>query len=310
MDYYERMRIVSIYRHCAGCLAHDHTWRICKSEGRCKKCGDMHHTLLHKPGPRSSGIVVKSVVKRLGPRSSNPPDGPSSSNTISKSGPRSSEPSTNGPRSSTTKRRCILDDGKKFSLSPKEQSLSRDVVTYTSDGKIKNRSQHRRGEDLIPSYSIQELVMLRPTAVVKIICGDRYIQERAVIDPASEKTIIAESLVRKMGQKVMRIGNQQKCLLQLRGCYGISNTVETYAEVRHRFDILTPKKSVDIRIVDEYPGLQLADPLFYESGHVHLSLGGDIYAKIIRNGISGGAFGKPLAQFTIFGYIISGTCSP
>ena len=85
VDYQERMLLLSIYKYCAGCLSHDHTWRICESTGRCKRCGDMHHTLLHKPGsiPRSSAQNDVAVVKRLkrGPRSSTRPKskGPSSS---------------------------------------------------------------------------------------------------------------------------------------------------------------------------------------------------------------------------------------
>ena len=67
--------------------------------------------------------------------------------------------------------------------------------------------------------------------------------------------------------------------------------------------------SVDGRILDEFPGLQLADPQFYVAAPVNLVLGADVYSKIIRNGVAGGTFGKPLAQFTIFGYIISGSCA-
>ena len=90
----------------------------------------------------------------------------------------------------------------------------------------------------------------------------------------------------------------------------MSSTVETYAEVRRRYSVLTPQKSVDARIVDEFPGLQLADPQFHVAATVHITLGADLYPRIIRNGIMGGSFGKPLAQFTIFGYIISGSCTP
>ncbi|XP_075151474.1 uncharacterized protein LOC142225573 [Haematobia irritans] len=329
MDYMERMRIVSIYRHCAGCLAHDHTWRTCKSEGRCKKCGDMHHTMLHKPGPRSSGGKVRSVIKRLGPRSSKPKSehGPSSSNSSSEKGPSSSNDSREkGPRSS-----CSSSSGKPMSSSSsmrnrqtaalvikndsgtekshRSQNASQDMVPYRSRYETKNRVRDQQIEEPSPMYTIKETVMLRPTAVVKIVRGDRYIYERAIIDPGADTTIIDESLVRRMGQKAIRVGNEYKCYLQLRGRYGMSNTVETYARVRQKYSILTPKKSVDIRIVDEYPGLQLADPLFYLAGNVHLSLGGDLYSKIIRNGVSGGTFGKPIAQFTIFGFIISGACS-
>uniref|UniRef100_A0A1I8NKX9 Uncharacterized protein n=1 Tax=Musca domestica TaxID=7370 RepID=A0A1I8NKX9_MUSDO len=64
----------------------------------------------------------------------------------------------------------------------------------------------------------------------------------------------------------------------------MSTTVETYAEVRRDHKVMTPKRSVDVRITEDFPGLQLADEQFYTSGPVFITLGGDLYSKIIRNG--------------------------
>ncbi|XP_075162761.1 uncharacterized protein LOC142235393 [Haematobia irritans] len=252
MSYSERMRIVSIYRHCAGCLAHDHTWRTCKSEGRCKKCGDMHHTLLHKPGPSSSARVVKSVVKRLGPRSSQPKtgSGPRSSISPSTSGPRSSNlSSVAGPSSSTEGNKIAKGsalNSRKRTRSPdrsrRNKHASQQVIPYKSRNVVKGGFQERRWGPST-TYTIQETIMIRPTAMVKIVSGNRCVNERVLIDPGSE------------------------CALRLHGCYGIGSPVEMYAEVRKKFAVLTPRQSVDMNIVDEYPGLQLADPTFYSSGY-------------------------------------------
>lgn len=77
----------------------------------------------------------------------------------------------------------------------------------------------------------------------------------------------------------------------------MSTIVETYAEVRRNYVVVTPKKSIDVRIIEEFPGLQLADEHFHTSAPVHLKLGGDLYSKIIRNGVSGGA--SPIYYFWI-----------
>ena len=86
------------------------------------------------------------------------------------------------------------------------------------------------------------------------------------------------------------------------------NTVETYAEVRKQLDGLIPSKSVDIRIAEEFSGLQLADPTFFISALVGIKLFCDVY-KIKRNSVFGSEKGKPMAQFSIFGHLFSGFCS-
>lgn len=88
-DYKERMRLVVFYKYCAGCLSHDHTWRTCRSTGKCKRCSDMHHTLLHKPSSRhrwsgqnriEHSKRVQRDARAKGPSSSrNSAKGPSSS---------------------------------------------------------------------------------------------------------------------------------------------------------------------------------------------------------------------------------------
>ncbi|XP_065356164.1 uncharacterized protein LOC135950556 [Calliphora vicina] len=162
----------------------------------------------------------------------------------------------------------------------------------------------------LPVYQINEMVMLRPTAVIQMVSGDRYVTERVLIDPGAECSIISEEVVRRLGTKTVRVGSKERCLITFRGNHGISATVETHAEVQRKHLVMVPRKTVDGRIVEEFPGLQLADPQFYVAAEVQITLGADVYPRIIRNGVVGGSFGKPLAQFSIFGYIISGSCAP
>lgn len=308
MDYAERMKIISIYQHCAGCLGHDHTWRTCTSTGKCHKCGDMHHTLLHKPGPRSSREIARKRKARQHPSTSESIS-ENESHSSYRHRPRSSKAlSQQGPSSS----KSALKKGPSSSRNSHSESkrLLNEVVPYRGRNAQPYNRRKNQSSEVIPTYTLQETVLLKPTAMVKIVCGDRYIHERALIDPTNEISIISESLARRMSQKIVKIGKKARCLLRLRGNHGMSTTVETYAEVRRDHKVMTPKRSVDVRITEDFPGLQLADEQFYTSGPVFITLGGDLYSKIIRNGVSGGTFGKPLAQFTIFGYIISGLCTP
>lgn len=298
VDYQERMQLVTIYKYCAGCLSHDHTWRTCESTGTCKRCGDSHHTLLHKSGKRPRSSAQKSV-KRL--------QGPSSSNRPQRGGPSSSRDAARGPRSS---------DGHGSERPSSSQALvlshSRNRKTPAQKKPAQSKSVTRRIRNTVslPTYSITESILLRPTAIIRIVSNERYVSERALIDPGSECSVISLEMVRRLGARTVRVGNKERCFLKIGGGHGISTTVETYAEVRPKYRVVTPAKSLDSRIMDEFPGLQLADPQFHVAAPVNILLGGDVYSRIIRNGVSGGSFGKPLAQFTIFGYIISGSCTP
>ncbi|XP_065358592.1 uncharacterized protein LOC135952520 [Calliphora vicina] len=294
-DYKERMRLVSFYKYCAGCLSHDHTWRTCESTGKCKHCGDMHNTLLHKPNsrPRPSGQNDGKRVKRL--RQESKAKGPSSSR-ISAKGPSSSRVTSNRPSSSKG-------NGKE------RPSTSRALVPATSRRVPNDSNEEPSTSRNLPSYQINGNIILKPTAIIKIITKNRYILERALIDPTAECSVISHEVVRRLDAKTIRIGKSERCLKKIRGNYGINTTIETYAQVLHNYSTVTPKESIQENIRDEFPGLQLADPQFHVSAKAHITLGGDVFPRIIRNGVAGGSFGKPLAQFSIFGYIISGLCS-
>lgn len=301
VDYSERMQLVSIYKYCAGCLSHDHTWRTCESTGKCKRCGDLHHTLLHKPGSRlrSSSQKKSKDNKKIKIKRCN------------RGQSLSTRPKGRGPNlSQSSPGDTVLSSD----MGCERPVLSRAVVP-SQLGNFNRRAQSRkdshRTHDIValPNYHINQAIFLKPTAVVKMVSKDRYIFERALIDASAECSIVTEEVVRRLGARTVRVGRSERCLLTIRGNHGSSETVETYAEVRRRYNLVTPSKSVDGRILDEFPGLQLADPQFYVAAPVNLVLGADVYSKIIRNGVAGGTFGKPLAQFTIFGYIISGSCA-
>ncbi|KYQ60106.1 hypothetical protein ALC60_00846 [Trachymyrmex zeteki] len=57
-------------------------------------------------------------------------------------------------------------------------------------------------------------------------------------------------------------------------------------------------------------GLQLADSEFYRPGSIDLVLGADVYGAIILEGLIKGSLKSPIAQRTVFGWIISGPMGP
>ncbi|XP_046803800.1 uncharacterized protein LOC111689753 [Lucilia cuprina] len=281
VDYEERMRLVSIYRYCAGCLAHDHTWRTCESTSRCERCGDMHHTLLHKPNIRNISANKRTRHQRR----------------FNKDG---RENSSRGRR---------LDGGHESERPNTSQAL---VLSKTQDRNARRRRNKKfnaikRSTVARTVYvpNIHDSILLKPTVVLNIEAKGRFISVRAILDANSDISIISEEVANRISARRIHVDNKEKCLIKINGNHGSSSTIEIYSEIKRSFKMILPPRSVDDRILEEFPGLQLADPNFNISTPVNVLLGGDVYSRVIRNGIYGGSFGKPLAQFTIFGYIIS-----
>lgn len=316
----ERLHLVVLCKHCSGCLGHDHNWRTCESKGKCKHCGDAHHSLLcdraeekrlaNRGGPRPS----QDTVSRR-PRSSQEhrQSGPSSSRSKPKGGPRSSQNLRSaahstalvkrGPRpsqSSPQRRCCALVRGKDVSRSK--------AVVVRSEEMIGRRGSSPRPME-IELLPVGDSILLRPTAVIKVIGSDRYHYVRALMDPNLSYSIVSEDAVRRLGLETFRVGDIKKCVLHLKGRYGNATTIRTLPVVKRSHVVITPARSLDKRVLDDFPGYQLSDSHFYESGPVEVTLGGDVYYSCMRKGMTGGIGGRPVATFSIFGYLISGVCS-
>ena len=60
-------------------------------------------------------------------------------------------------------------------------------------------------------------------------------------------------------------------------------------------------------IPGHFTGIVLADPDFGKARHVELIFGGDVYQRIILDDVLRSP-GLPIAQKSIFGYVLSGAC--
>lgn len=182
----------------------------------------MHHTLLHK-GRRPSTSARKNP-KRLS-------SGPRSSRRRDSEGPSSSGNSTRGPRSP-----CVRGDDE-------IPSTSQAVVLSTS----KNRySRHREkpqrlsvAQQIVDENTmsltvlqIRDTILLKPTAIIRVEAGGRYVNERVLIDPSATCSVISNELVHRISGRRVLFGKKERCFLKLCGQYGSSASVETYAEIR------------------------------------------------------------------------------
>lgn len=330
----DRLRVVSLYKHCSGCLSHDHTWRTCESQGKCRQCGDSHHTLLceQEPlrnrvassvrGPRSSrndrqrGPRSSQATSNRRPRSSQDSHKrrPRSSQGADSRRPRSSRDQGQGGRPSTAVVRRDAGTSQNARLSRRQpRSPVRQANNMALVPRRESRVQHREVATMPMEIDIflpvGDSILLKPTAVVKVVGEERYFYKRALLDPNSSFSIISEDLVHELKLKMFRVGDIMMCELFLKGRYGDQSRLKVRPVVKRSHRVITPTRSLDPRIKEEFPGYQLSDTHFYESGPVELTLGGEVYWSAVRKGMQGGTVGRPVATFSIFGYIISGVCS-
>jgi len=71
--------------------------------------------------------------------------------------------------------------------------------------------------------------------------------------------------------------------------------------------MVSPEFTVDARHTTPFENMVLADHEFYRPRAVSMILGADVYSQIIRPGLFAPVHGMPIAQNTMFGWVISGT---
>lgn len=141
---------------------------------------------------------------------------------------------------------------------------------------------------------------------------------RALIDQGSEISLMSESLAQRLrllrtnsAMSVAGIGGappgttRGKMLLNLSfRVTGEVLSVEAYILQR-----LSSYQGPIIRSNPSWPhlrGLPLADPQYSSRDSIELLLGADVYAAILLDGLRKGCGDEPIAQKTVFGWILSG----
>ncbi|XP_070527728.1 uncharacterized protein [Cardiocondyla obscurior] len=165
--------------------------------------------------------------------------------------------------------------------------------------------------------------ILLATARVKIsVRSGRSVSVRALLDQGSEATFILESIAQLLRAKKQRspinisaVGGVQ--IGQVRHAINISVSplhseaplISTTALVLNSLTQYAPRHVISLRSMSHISDLSWADPDPTSSDPIHLILGANLYGELILDGVKRGAVGQPLAQRTIFGWILSGPLS-
>nr|XP_012145736.1 PREDICTED: uncharacterized protein LOC105663123 [Megachile rotundata] len=141
---------------------------------------------------------------------------------------------------------------------------------------------------------------------------------RALIDPGSEASLAAESLVQRLRLPrspscvtIFGVGGQQSGVARGRVSLSITArsggfTLNVSALVLPRLTGYNGAVKTDRCTWSHVQGLKLADPDYLAADPVELLLGADVYAHILRSGLRRGRDQEPVAQFTSLGWILLG----
>ncbi|KAH8272645.1 hypothetical protein KR044_008483, partial [Drosophila immigrans] len=82
---------------------------------------------------------------------------------------------------------------------------------------------------------------------------------------------------------------------------------EVLFQIKDELRFSTPIRAVDSSVREHYADIRLADESFDRRSVISLVLGADANAHIMKEGITNHR-GLPVAQSTIFGWTLSGSC--
>lgn len=162
--------------------------------------------------------------------------------------------------------------------------------------------------------------ILLTTAIINAQSTNGIIHQlRALIDSGSQSSFITENAVQKLNLK--KTANRVQVYGLGRVDAGISPgivrltigsihdplfAIQMDALVMPKLTNLMPSENIDISYWKHLTGIQLADPKFFEPGNIDIIIGANLYASIILQGVKVGVRGTPLAQETVFGWILTG----
>ncbi|XP_073820625.1 uncharacterized protein [Musca autumnalis] len=214
------------------------------------------------------------------------------------------------------KHHTLLHDGPKTT---RTQTESRPANKHRQTKKSKVRPQHK--SDSRPSEMVSQstssnavalgslplvgVVSLSPSVVVRLSTPTESILVRAIIDQCARQSQVCTSLVRDLRLPCSQIDGIAYSRFTITSTYDPAQSVTVTARVNDLAHVSTPAEAIPEKVKESYIGLPLADPHFYIVGRVVLVLGPELYTKVMTSRIQ--VFpGLPMAQYSIFGWVLSG----
>lgn len=173
---------------------------------------------------------------------------------------------------------------------------------------------------MLPGRQTRSVPVLLATAIVSVQSKVGIVHHlRALIDNGSQSSFITERAVQLLNLKKIPSKTQVYGLGRCDAGTSVSHTkfiigslrdplfaLQMEALVMPKLSSLIPSENIDVRAWKHLTGIELEDPEFFEPRSIDILIGANIYSSIILDGTKIGDRGTPLAQQTVFGWILTG----
>ncbi|XP_071652355.1 uncharacterized protein [Temnothorax longispinosus] len=189
------------------------------------------------------------------------------------------------------------------------------VSSDTSDSKSEVNSLFAAAKNRSPILLATAWITVRSSS-------GRTAVVRALLDQGSEMTFISENLAQTLRVKRIRMPisisavgginagtfqNATRIFISPRA--SLVPSLSTTALILPSVTSYIPKRNADISSISYLSDLPLADTDPTSRDPISLIIGADLYNEIILDGVRKGGIGQPIAQNSIFGWVISGPVS-
>lgn len=280
----ERRETIKEKGFCFNCLCTAHTRNWCPSRHKCMVCQRQHHTLIHvddtNPTNQNNSNRRRQVTSVFHNRRS----------------------STNSASESPDRRRS-----QSTSPDPRPQSTHRRNPATKCSTSMRTRPQSNVSERL--SHRSRTHVFL-PTALARVLTPQGPEKTRLLLNSGGAQTLILRDLVDSLHLKTTKRKSNEYCTINLQSYHDPSAKIQVIGLVKSDISANTPTRTTELKLQSIYEHLpDLADPHFYNPVKVQIVLANDQLPRVLRAGLIQTSSGMPMAQSTIFGWVISGPCN-
>ncbi|XP_073820585.1 uncharacterized protein isoform X2 [Musca autumnalis] len=256
---------------CFNCLCTAHTREWCPSRKTCMVCHKNHHTMLHMDANKTRRSSEKSSNSR---RSSSPS--------------ASSTPSSNKHQQNRNK--------------PKKNKSDQ----RSSNSPAPQRHRSNVSERLSCRAKCHIFV---PTALAKVVTTEGCDKIRLLMNSGAAQTLLSTNLVERIHLPITQRAGKTFATLNLLSFHDHTVKIQITGEVRPQLNTSFAESTNEKRLQSVYNHLtDLADPHFYNPINIEILLANDNIPKILRAGLIQTGSNMPIAQSTVFGWMISGAC--
>lgn len=302
----EKSQFVSSNQLCFNCLGNKHNANRCPSSQCCRVCFKKHHTLLHVD--QSNFIKNKTDFA-----------------TPNRNSQQNCSPLTNSQRASgTSPKNQNESNNTDFPFFTANYSGQRQEVSQLSDSHVDHLSQLQSDNTLssVTNFSSNHSQVLLATGLVTFYSKEnKPIQARILFDNGSQTNFITQSLVDKLkltphnvNLNIVGIGQNVTVSQQM-----VNLLISSKVNNRH-FDVpcailnnitcKLPQIPIDFKKLRIPPGLDLADPTFFDPSDIDILLNASVYSDMLCEGFIRLGKNLPILQKTHLGWIVVGNIPP